>query len=272
MRLYQFMSAGAATLAFAALSFGVESSMQCSERADRSCEIRESKMAASQTLDVDAEPNGGIRVTAWEKNEIFVRAKVEAWSGSKQEQRETLEQIKVVTADRKITAKGPKQDGWLPGFSRHWSVSYEVMVPARIDLTMRTVNGGIHLDGVRGLAKLQTVNGGIDLSRVSGRVHAETVNGGVHAQLEGKQWDGEGLDVKTVNGGVTVEVPDTFNAELHASTVNGGLNSDFPGAKITKATSFGIGPKSLDQSLGKGGARIGMETVNGGVKVRRRTA
>ena len=120
--------------------------------------------------------------------------------------------------------------------------------------------------------KLETVNGGIDLTQVSGRVKGETVNGGVHVRLAGKKWEGDELNVQTVNGGVTVEIPDGYNASVKAQTVNGGVSSDFPGATITKSGPFGVGPKTLEQKLGGGGAPIHLETVNGGVKVQRRTA
>jgi DUF4097 and DUF4098 domain-containing protein YvlB len=116
------------------------------------------------------------------------------------------------------------------------------------------------------------VNGGIDLTQVSGRVKGETVNGGVHVRLAGKKSEGDELNVQTVNGGVTVEIPDAYNASVKAQTVNGGVSSDFPGATITKSGPFGVGPKTLEQKLGGGGTPIHLETVNGGVKVQRRTA
>jgi len=40
-------------------------------------------------------------------------------------------------------------------------VSYEVFVPAKQDLNLRSVNGGLHVQEVRAM-KLETVNGGID--------------------------------------------------------------------------------------------------------------
>ena len=57
---------------------------------------------------------------------------------------------------------------------------------------------------------------------------ATTRNGGLNVTLSGDRWDGEGLDVETSNGGVTVTIPDGYNAELETRTVNGGLRIDFP--------------------------------------------
>jgi len=258
-------------LALGALAGAIEpkNGMTCGEeRANHVCEIRESRMSAGSRLDVDAAPNGGIHVIAWDKSEILVRAKVEAWGESKSEAQSTLSQVKVIADNQKVHSTGPKESGH---HSWGWSTSFEIFVPAKIDLGMETVNGGIGVDGVSGAMKLETVNGGIHLTQVAGRIKGETVNGGVHVELSGAHWAGEGLDVQTVNGGVTLAVPDSYNAEIKANTVHGGVNSEFPGAKITKGQ-WGVGPNTLELSLGSGGAPIKLETVNGGVHVQRRTA
>ena len=59
-------------------------------------------------------------------------------------------------------------------------------------------------------------------------MNGETRNGGLNVALSGYRWDGDGLDVETSNGGVTVAIPDGYNAELETRTVNGGLRIDFP--------------------------------------------
>jgi hypothetical protein len=258
-------------LALGGLAGAMESrsGMKCEEeKANHACEIRESKMPAGSRLDVDAAPNGGIRVVAWDKHEILVRAKVEAWGESKSEAQSTLLQVKVIAENQKVHSTGPKEighHGW------GWSTSFEIFVPAKIDLGMETVNGGIGVNGVSGAMKLETVNGGIHLEGVAGRIKGETVNGGVHVELSGAHWDGAGLDVQTVNGGVTVAVPESYNATIKAQTVHGGVSSDFSGAKITKGQ-WGAGPNTLELNLGSGGTPIKLETVNGGVRVQRRAA
>ena len=268
-------TAGVALLVAGALAGAVErrTGMQCEERADRACEIREMHMASTGSLEVDATPNGGIHVQAWEQNDILVRAKVEAWGASNEEARNTLGQVKVKAERGSVGASGPGSgmSGWFDHGPK-WSVTYEVFVPVKQDLELKSVNGGVHVEGVRGRMKLETVNGGLDLAQVAGRVDGETVNGGVHVRLSGPKWDGEELNVHTVNGGVTLELPESYNASLKAETVNGGMHSDFPGANVTKAGAFGIGPKTMEQKLGEGGAPIHLETVNGGVHVQRKTA
>ena len=51
-------------------------------RSERFCEVREFDIDARDLVRVDAEPNGGIRVEGWDRNEIALRAKVSSWSRS----------------------------------------------------------------------------------------------------------------------------------------------------------------------------------------------
>jgi DUF4097 and DUF4098 domain-containing protein YvlB len=82
-------------------------------------------------------------------------------------------------------------------------------------------------------------------------------------RLAGTEWSGDGLDAQTTNGGVTLAVPEGYNAHLEASTVNGGMNIDFP------ITVQGNLRRRLSVDLGRGGKPIQVETTNGGVVVRR---
>lgn len=270
MTLRTFSALGAAFFLALAIAPAQDKQLTCdsnsrNDRRSRVCEMRESTMAVSGKLEVDAAPNGGVRVSGWDRNEILVRSRVEAWGDNDAEANGRLKEVRVVTSGAKVTADGPKSMGsW--GGSQKWSVSYEVFVPRKIDLKLATVNGGINVADVRGNMNFETVNGGVHLARTAGRVKGETVNGGVTVDLSGTTWEGEGLDLETVNGGVTVTVPAAYSASFHAGTVNGGMSSEFEGATIQGKW----GPKKMDLKLGSGGPPVKLETVNGGVKIRRK--
>lgn len=232
----------------------------------RVCEMREMTVAMTGRLAVDATPNGLISVKGEERKDILVRARVEAWGGSGSESRDRLRDVQVRTDGSKVRAEGPEGAGWFRK-DQKWSVSYEVLVPRNIDLALESVNGGISIANVSGALAIETVNGGISLASVNGRVKGETVNGGVSVDLAGSRWEGESLELETVNGGVTLAVPANYSATLKASAVNGGMSADFEGAQITGRW----GPKEMNLNLGSGGAPIKVETVNGGVKVRKKT-
>lgn len=231
------------------------------------CEMRESSLAYTGRLDVDATPNGGISIIGWDRNEVLVRARIDAWGDTDSEARSNLTQVQVLTAGSVVKADGPRSGmlGKLGG-QQNWSVSYEVFTPRKMDLKMNSVNGGITVDSVKGNIRFDTVNGGITLRAVNGTVKGETVNGGVNVDIAGSRWEGEGLQVETVNGGVTLSLPTNFAAEIQARTVNGGMNSEFEGA----VTEGKWGPKKMALKLGGGGPLVKVETVNGGVKVRKK--
>lgn len=232
----------------------------------RVCEMRELNVANTGKLTVDASPNGGIKVKAWDQATVLVRARVEAWGDSDAESKSRLAEVHIDTAGAIVKASGPRERTLLRGEEQKWSVSYEAFVPRRMDLKMNSVNGGIGVDDVRGSLQFETVNGGIRLVGVNGTVKGQTVNGGIHIDLAGSQWDGDGLQVSTVNGGVTLNIPSTFNASVHASTTNGGMHSEFEGATVQGKW----GPKTMDVKLGAGGPAVKVDTVNGGVHVRRK--
>src|SRR5436853_83552 len=106
--------------------------------------------------------------------------------------------------------------------------------------------------------------GGVSLRRLGGNVTGETVNGGLSIELTGSNWDGEGLNVKTTNGGLSVSVPDNYSAHLETGTVNGGFVVSPSIAEITRET------KRLSLDLGSGGQNLRFYTTNGGVSIKRR--
>ena len=108
------------------------------------------------------------------------------------------------------------------------------------------------------------MNGGVRVSDAGGSLRGRTTNGGVKVALTGAQWDGEGLDVTTTNGGVVLEVPADYNAHLETGTVNGGVNIDFP-VRVQGRLN-----RQLSTDLGSGGPTIRAVTTNGGVTVKRR--
>ncbi len=233
----------------------------CEDDGDRDrarfCEVREFTMAASGSIEVDARPNGGISVEAWARNEVLVRARVIGNAEGEERAREIANQVDVQTGGT-VRAEGPDTER-----REWWSVSYRIFVPANYNLQLSSMNGGISVDGISGDMELETMNGGLHLENVGGDVHGRTTNGGLHVQLSGASWQGEGLDARTTNGGVTLEIPEGYSANLEAGTTNGGFSVDFP------VTVSGEIRRRLSTALGSGGAPIRVITTNGGVRLQR---
>jgi DUF4097 and DUF4098 domain-containing protein YvlB len=137
-------------------------------------------------------------------------------------------------------------------------------VPRETDLSLKTYNGGISITEVSGRIEFDAHNGGVSLQRLAGMVRGQTLNGGLSIDLVGPRWNGEGIDVKTMNGGVNLSIPSDYSARLETSTVNGGLKVEFP------VTVQGEISRELSLNLGNGGPTIRAVTTNGGVSVRKK--
>lgn len=225
---------------------------------DRACDVRETTLPARGRLVVDGGENGGVSVIGWDRNEIRVVAKIEASARSEADARALLREIEVRTSSD-VRAEGPRA-----GRGESWSVSFEMYVPRRTSLDLETRNGGVAVEDVESDIRFDAVNGGVSLVDVGGDVRGATQNGGLYVSLGGDRWRGAGLDVRTQNGGIRMDIPARYNADLETGTVNGGFDLDFP---VTVSGRLG---RTLSTRLGGGGAPVRVMTTNGGVSLRRR--
>lgn len=225
----------------------------------RFCETRNVAVTAVPALTVDGRDNGGITVHAWGRSDIQVVAMVQAQAETQADAQAIAQQISVSSTNGDVHADGPQTER-----RQSWSVSYEVWAPKSTALAVTARNGGIAVDGIEAQMNLQTVNGGIDLRDVSGDVHGVTTNGGISADLGGDRWRGNGLDLRTSNGGVQLRIPNNYSAALETGTVNGDLDIQIP------MTVQGILSRQIATQLGSGGATIRAMTTNGGVSIRPR--
>ncbi|MBI4877128.1 MAG: hypothetical protein HY822_21040 [Acidobacteria bacterium] len=252
--------AGACLLASAQMRDNTDKQLDCKgnrgNRQARSCEVREQSMASAPSLSIDSGTNGGIQVKGWSKPEILVRARVEAWAAGEARAKSIAGQVKVVAQSGRVSAKGPSN------LNREgWSVSFEIFAPHRTGVTAKAHNGGLTLSDLHGALDASTVNGGLHFSRLAGKVQGTTRNGGVGVVLSGDRWEGDSLDVRTTNGGVDVEMPGGYGAQLEAGTVNGGLHIGFP-VNVT-----GRIDRRVSTKIGAGGPPLRFHTTNGGVQI-----
>ena len=224
------------------------------------CEVRELTLPSSGALTVDASPNGGIKVEGTQRYDVYVRARVVATAATEERARQILSEVRVQPSGDRLQADGPRGLGRREG----WHVSYDLLVPSQMSLSLSTVNGGLTVRDVEGRLELSTTNGGVKLASVGGDVRGRTTNGGIDVELDGATWRGEGLDLETTNGGVRLTIPEGYSAKLEAGTVNGGFNSDIP------LRMRGRWPREVEATLGAGGPTIRVKTSNGGVRITKR--
>ncbi|MGH9660535.1 MAG: DUF4097 family beta strand repeat-containing protein [Bryobacteraceae bacterium] len=222
--------------------------------------MRDQTMGAGP-LTVDAGPNGGIQVEGWDRHEIRVQSIVRANARTEARAKELASSVQIQVGGGRVTASGPEN-----GRREWWSVSYRINVPKKNDLDLIARNGGITISGVAGNLRFDTNNGGVKLTDLGGNVRGTTRNGGLTVALSGRGWEGDGIDVETTNGGVTVSVPEGYNAQLEARTQNGGFRTEYP---ITITGELNT-RRGISTTLGAGGAPVRVRTTNGGVKIDRR--
>jgi hypothetical protein len=141
-------------------------------------------------------------------------------------------------------------------------MTYEVQLPAGVELQVGTVDGDVIVSGLSARASLSTVDGSV---RVDGRApeRISTVDGNIEVMATGEL--PTDLRYSTVDGNVTLTLPGNAGFEVNATSVDGGLESDFP---ITVQGRWG--PRSMRGRVGDGRTSIRISTVDGEVAIRRR--
>ena len=170
----------------------------------------------------------------------------------------------VCTEDRYSSRSDDRHERWGDRDRNDVAVEFEIRVPKGVKVGVWSVNGGVSVDGVTNEVRAGTVNGSVDAVSTGGPVQASTVNGSVRATM-GRLDGDQDLNFSTVNGTVVAEFSGDIDADIDLSTVNGRFQTDWP-VTITGR----IDPRHLRATLGKGGRRIRLSTVNGNVELRKR--
>ncbi len=216
--------------------------------------------------------NGDIDAIAASGSNVEVVARKSARrSDTESERNEVVEHAGDVTIGALYpTPRGERENECLPGARGRSSnrnndvtVDFEVRVPRGVAFTGKTVNGSVHASGLTADAIATTVNGSVRVNTTA-LAQAETVNGSIDVSMGRASWN-DRLLFKTVNGGITLELPDELNTDVAASTVNGSLSSDWP-----MTVSGRWGPRHMKGKIGSGGRQLALETVNGDIELRRR--
>ena len=227
-------------------------------------------VAAGRTIEIKG-VNGDISATAASGGQVEVIAKKSAKRSDPDDVK-----IQVVEHEGGVTICAvypPGRDGkpneCLPGEkgrmntrNNDTNVDWEVRVPRNVALTARTVNGGVEAAGITADAAGYTVNGDVRIA-ATGLARASTVNGSINVRMGRSNWTEE-LSFSTVNGGITLELPDPLEANVEASTVNGSFYSDWPLAVRGR-----FGPKRVSGKIGNGGRDLELSTVNGDIEIRK---
>jgi hypothetical protein len=205
--------------------------------------------------------NGSITVTGVGGNNVEIIAIKKA------DNQKALDEIEIEIShsanEIEIETELGDSDGWFRN-STSGQVRYKIIVPDSTELdSVETVNGDVTVSGVFGNVTAESVNGDLDISDLVGDVNLSTVNGSVNAafaKCEGEQ----SIKTETVNGRVTISLPESSDVQITADTLNGGIN----GRDFGLVTDKGFVGSDLNGKIGSGSARLNIDTVNGSIKIR----
>ena len=205
--------------------------------------------------------NGSITVTGVSGNSVEIIAIKKA---DNQKELDEIEiEISHSASEIEVETELGDSDGWFRN-NNSGQVRYEIVVPGFTELdSVETVNGDVTVSGVSGNVTAESVNGDLDISDLVGDVSLSTVNGSVNAafaQCEGEQ----SIKTETVNGRVTISLPESSDVQITADTLNGGIN----GRDFGLETDKGFVGSDLNGKIGSGSARLNIDTVNGSIKIR----
>jgi len=113
------------------------------------------------------------------------------------------------------------EDGW------RTEVRYRITVPMGLSVSVSTVNGAVSVSELAAPLDLSTVNGKIDVTGARRESKLNTVNGVIRAAFVDLP-KGANVDVRTVNGGITLTLPAKAGFRFEGHTMSGEILSTFP--------------------------------------------
>jgi len=207
--------------------------------------------------------NGNVHIETWDRAEVKVDA---VKSGKEQEEMDAVSiDIKSEEDRIQIKTKYPQEHGRGKKRGDSVRVDYHLTVPRNAVLKqISAVNGDLEIEGVGGEITASTVNGKLTAKSLRNAANLSSVNGPIAAEfVELKKSDHVSLE--TVNGKLSLSLPDKANADIAATSVNGSITSE---QDIAEKKHFPVG-RELKGRIGDGGAQIKLSSVNGGIKIMR---
>ncbi len=224
-------------------------------------------VGTGQTVEIKG-VNGDIIAERSADGEVEVRAEKRARRSDPEEVRiEVVEHAGGVTICAVYPSSRRRENTCEPGSGGRNStrnndvrVTFYVSVPEDVGFLGKTVNGDILVHDLASDVGARSVNGDIEIS-TTGFAEARTVNGSIDAAME--RYDiASGLSFSTVNGSISLDLPDDVDADLDARWVNGRLETDLPLQRIGR-----VSRRSARGVLGDGGPELNLRTVNGSIHV-----
>jgi hypothetical protein len=222
----------------------------------------------ARTLDVRA-IEGNITVEASDGADVEMTIERSSTATNEEEMRAARRDVVLDTGDNAATihaiVRYPNlqtcggSNGYTSRPGYHVRYDFTIRVPRAVRLQLCTINNGtVLVSGTSGDFDISNVNGRIAIADATGSGEAVSVNGAVVASFNSAPQRASSF--RTVNGDVTLTLPQLQSSDLHMKTLNGRVSNDFASA-----------PNAPIAVVARGGAQLSLETLNGDVRVLRRS-
>jgi hypothetical protein len=222
--------------------------------------IRSYPVAAGGEVQVGGS-SGSVDVQGVEGGTVEVRAERIARATTDEAAREILPRISIKeeTSPGKVVLRTEPLGGIVIGVSVE--VRYHVSAPRTATIRIRTGNGAVDVRGFIGRVLVSSSNGAVTGDDLGGGVEVRSVNGTAKIALASVGADL--IDVRVINGGLTLTLPGDASANLLATCTNGSIN-----VSALNLESMGEQtPRRVRGRLNGGGTPIELSTVNGNILV-----
>ncbi len=215
--------------------------------------------------------DGSVRISSWERNQIEAHVITSGWRIADNEVRVTPHQ----DGNRvELDVRLPRLH-WNAG---HRSVRIEISAPREMNPEVRTEDGNIEVEGVRGEAYLHSGDGHIEAHGLDGTLRAEsgdgririqgrfddlrlhTGDGSIYAEVGAGSKIASSWNIHTGDGNVTLRLPDDFAADLDAHTGDGHISLDLP---VTVLGS--LSRSTVRGKMNGGGGELTIRTGDGSI-------
>jgi hypothetical protein len=252
---------------------------------------------------------GSVEVSGWDRNEVQVDADLGSnverldfrRDGSRTYIKVMLPRMSGGSGSSDLVVKVPRDSGLIintvsaeqritgvRGLQRLQAVSGNIDTEfGPGDIELKTVSGNIQARGRdgKGMVRATTVSGDLEVHKAGPEVDLNSVSGDMVVSLDRLErgrikttngdldmtlglTDEARLEAEAINGDLNFNLRGEINAEFDIETFNGDIDNCF-GPKPRRSREYGPG-NELRFTQGKGGARVHIKTLNGGVMVCKR--
>jgi hypothetical protein len=242
--------------------------------------------------------DGSIEVRAWDRPEVFIEIEKR---GPDKARVDAIE-VKAEQAANRIAVEAtwPSGQSTELHFGPSPSVRLVASVPRETNLVARSGDGAVSLERVSGQLEVETGDGSIRGTDLNGQMRAHTGDGSIRLEGTDGRFDldtgdggvvlagrlaavrirtadgivsvraGDGSvmtdawEIRTGDGGVTIQLPATFDADLNASCTDGSVSVD----RLRFAAAAEVSRRLVRGKIGAGGHLLDVRTADGSIHVR----